>query len=311
MSITVIGQITRDTLIFPKSGWRVSECPGGTLYSVVALASLTSEAIRLVCNVGVDLYDSAIRYLKKFGNVDTAGVEKVKIKNFHCYILFASEYGTQYDEGTTVPIRFSQVEPFLNDSSFILISPMTGFDIELRTFCQIRKMASCPIYFDYHMLALCRDRLGNRFVRRRKNWINWCSNCDHLQLNRFEAESLSSSPIGTETEMMRFSTVLLQKGVKSVAITLGSKGSLVCWKEGNETYVKRIEPAPVSAVLDTTGCGDVFAAAFIVNFLQTGSIITSYELANRIAGLKCGLNGFDDFINGLSRALSDLGLSLR
>jgi ribokinase len=312
MTITVIGHITQDTLIFPPSGWRVVESLGGTLYTVSALASLTNDPIRLVCNIGDDVLDSAIIALRRFPNVDTSGVQRVKGPHFHCYILFASEYGTQYDEGTEMPIKFSQVKPFLDDSKFVLVSLMTGFDLKLSTLRQIKRAARCPVYLDYHILALDRDPLGNRFLRRRKNWLQWCISCDHLQLNQFEAESLSLFPLKTEEEMARFSRPILDSGVRSVAVTLGSEGALVSWKEdGIGIQVKRIETTPVSDVVDATGCGDVFAAGFIVHFLQTQDILVSYEFANRIAGLKCGFSGFEHLADVLSSMPTDSEASLR
>lgn len=303
MAITVVGHITRDTLIFPHQNWRVVESLGGTLYTVSALANLTDQSIRLVCNIGEDAYDSAVTYLGKFPNVDLSGVKRVPGTHFHCYILFASEYGTQYDEGAEVPIKLSQVQPFLDESSFIMVSLMTGFDLELRTLKRLKQAAKCPVYFDYHILALDRDPLGNRFLRRRKNWLEWCRNCDHLQLNSFEAESLGLFPMASESEVVSFAEPILTGGVESIAVTQGSDGAIVCWRSDNGNIrIDRIEAVTIPDVVDTTGCGDVFAAGFIVNFLRTGDIVKSYEFGNRAAGLKCTFSGLD----GLTDVLEDL-----
>lgn len=300
MAITVIGHVTRDTLIFPQKKWHIVENLGGTLYTVSALASLADETINLICNVGDDIFSSVISSLDKFSNVDISGIKKVVGSHFHCYILFASEYGTQYDEGIEVPIEFSQILPFLSESDFILISPMTGFDIKLETLQQVKQAATCPIYLDYHILALDRDVLGNRFLRRRDNWLDWCISCDHLQLNQFEAESLSEFPITSLDDAKRFSKNILQNGVKSVAITCGSKGAFVCLKEDDLL----IHGEKVTAV-DTTGCGDVFASAFVVRYLETQDYRKSYEFANKAASLKCSISGF----NGLADTLLNLGVS--
>lgn len=299
MAITVIGHITQDTLIFPHQGWRIVESLGGTLYTVSALAALTDDPVRLVCNVGDDLFDMVISSLKGFFNIDTSGIRRVKGPHFHCYILFASEYGTQYDEGVDKPIKFSQVKPFLKDSDFILVSLMTGFDLDLHTLQQIKRAARCPVYLDYHILALDRDPLGNRFLRRRRNWFKWCTTCDHLQLNQFEAESLSLFPINSEETMLRFARPILEAGVKSVAVTLGERGALVCWREREaDIQVRKINAVPVQLV-DTTGAGDVFAAGFIVHFLKTGDFLASYEFANRVAALKCTFSTLSDFAEAL------------
>lgn len=293
MAITVIGHVTRDTLVFPTLGWKVFEGLGGILYTVSALARLAKEPVRPVCNVGEDLYDQVVSTLEQLPCVDTAYVKRVKGRHFHCYILFASEYGTQYDEGVESPITFSQIEPSLKDSSFILVSPMTGFDVDLPTLRRIKKNAECPVYLDYHLLALERDPLGNRFLRRRKNWLEWCTCCDHLQLNQFEAESLSQFPISTEADIQHFSAPLFREGVSSVAVTLGSNGALVGWRDKSAIQIRKMGAVSTTQVVDATGCGDVFAAGFIVHYSQTHDFLASYRFANRIAGLKCGFSGFE------------------
>jgi len=310
MAITVVGYITKDTLIFPHSNWRVLESLGGALYTVTALASLTEERINLVSNAGIDIFYEVINALARFPSVDTSGIHRVEQPHYHCYILFASEYGAQYDETLEVPITFSQVQPFLEDSQFILVSPMTGFELDLSTLQEIRDAAECPVYFDYHILALGRDKLGNRFLQRRPDWLQWCAACDHLQLNQFEAESLGYF-IESERDMLRFAELILEHGVASVAVTLGARGVLVAWRDAGRTEVKWIGATKVSAVIDPTGCGDVFAAGFIVHFLRTGDFLTSYEFANRIAGLKCGFSGFDGLADTLCPGPMNSGASLR
>lgn len=297
-AITVIGYVTKDTLIFPRSNWQVLESLGGSLYTVTALASLTEKRVNLVSNAGIDIFDEVMSILAKFLNVDTSGIHKVQQPHYHCYILFASEYGTQYDKNLEVPITFSQVQPFINDSEFILVTSMTGFEFELSTLQQINDTAKCPIYFDYHILALGRDKLGNRFLQCRPDWLEWCTACNHLQLNQFEAESLGYC-IESEEDMLCLAQPILERGVTSVAVTLGARGVLVAWTDEGEAKTKWIEATKVSSVIDPTACGDVFAGAFIVHMLQTGEILASYEFANKVAGLKCtfaGLNGLGDIL---------------
>ncbi len=296
MTVTVVGNITRDTLIFPDRNWQIINGLGGSLYTVSALASITSQEIRLVCNVGKDTIGEVIDLLGKFPNVNLSGIREFKGNHFHCYILFASPYGTQFDEGIEIPASYAQVKPYIHDSDFLLVSPMTGFDLSLQTLKQIKASSKCPIYLDYHILSLQRDVMGNRYLRRRKNWFEWCSNCDYLQMNQFEAESLASFPIKSENDIMSFAKPILKTGVTSVAVTLGENGALICWKD----YDKRIFTAKLDAdivpnVVDTTGCGDVFASGFIIKLMDTKNILESYQFANTVAGEKSGFSGIDGF----------------
>lgn len=297
MAITVVGCIAKETLIFPGSGWQVQESIGGISCTAALLASLADEVIIPVCNVGSDIFDDVIAFLEEFPNVDISGIQKVESDNIHCYILFVSEYGTQHDEGCEVPITFSQVKPFLDRSRFVLISSMTGFDFTLRTLQKIKQNAKCPLYFDYHILALDRDAIGNRFLHRRQNWLKWCTSCDHLQLNQFEAELLSGRSMQAKEDLLPHAKLILDQGVTSIAVTLGPRGALIYWSEGGNIEVEWLDAVRVPNFVDATGCGDVFASGFVARFLQTDELPESYRFANRIAGLNCGFSGLSKLAN--------------
>lgn len=300
MIITVVGLITKDSLIFTKPNFRIVESLGGTLYIVSALASLSknNDKIRLVCNIGYDIYEEVIEYLQLFPNIDLSSINKVDSKNIHSYILFASEYGSQYDEGHEIPITYKQIEPFIYDTNFIIISSMTGFDFNLSTLKRIKNNAKCPIYFDYHILALDRDAYGNRFFKKRINWLAWCTSCDHLQLNELEAEFVFSKSISNVREMKIFSEFIFKYGVKSIAVTLGENGSLVSWlNKMGSIQVEQIVAVTSNKVIDATGCGDTFAASFVIKYCQTGDFLFSYTFANKISSMKTSFHGFIDFSN--------------
>jgi sugar/nucleoside kinase (ribokinase family) len=77
---------------------------------------------------------------------------------------------------------------------------------------------------------------------------------------------------------------------KTLVITDGPNGCTVYFHGEVRSF-----PAPVVEVLDTTGAGDIFAAAYLVRFYQTnGDVWESARFANQIAGHSVtafGLNG--------------------
>jgi len=75
--------------------------------------------------------------------------------------------------------------------------------------------------------------------------------------------------------------LLLKKGVKVVAVKLGSKGCYVT--DGNEKHL--IEPFKVH-VVDTTGAGDAFCAGFLYGLLHGKSLYECGKLGNFVAS-KC------------------------
>jgi ribokinase len=83
--------------------------------------------------------------------------------------------------------------------------------------------------------------------------------------NESELAILTGMPIDTEAGIAAAAQRLLDQGVETVIVTLGSRGALVATKTG----AGRIEPVSVKAV-DTTGAGDAFVGSF-ARFLAGGS----------------------------------------
>ena len=61
--------------------------------------------------------------------------------------------------------------------------------------------------------------------------------------------------------------LLLRRGIGTVLITLGEQGSLILTKDGEHVRVPAIEPE--GGVIDATGAGDTFIAAFISEYLAS------------------------------------------
>ncbi|MFE9449252.1 ribokinase [Streptomyces sp. NPDC006739] len=79
--------------------------------------------------------------------------------------------------------------------------------------------------------------------------------CDPLIVNEHEARVLLGEACVSE-EPADWARLLLAKGPRSVVVTLGAQGALVC----DDSGVTRIPSVRVDAV-DTTGAGDAFTAA--------------------------------------------------
>ncbi|MEM3458461.1 MAG: carbohydrate kinase family protein [Candidatus Bathyarchaeia archaeon] len=94
--------------------------------------------------------------------------------------------------------------------------------------------------------------------------------------------------------------VLLEKGVRVVAVKLGSKGCYVT--DGKEKHL--IEPFKVR-VIDTTGAGDAFCAGFLYGLLRNKSLYECGKLGNFVAsrcimkmGARTGLPHLEDLEKG-------------
>lgn len=101
-----------------------------------------------------------------------------------------------------------------------------------------------------------------------------------LTPNETEAELLTGIRVKTEASVRQAAAVLLRRGVKSVVITLGSRGALIATAQGQEL----ISGHKVKAV-DTTAAGDIFNGALAVALAEGKELRDCVAFANAAAAL--------------------------
>ncbi len=74
---------------------------------------------------------------------------------------------------------------------------------------------------------------------------------------------------------------------KIIVATLGAKGSIAFFRK-KEYFHKAIE---VDAIVDTTGCGDAFQAAFSIEWIKTEDIDQSLKAGSEAASMVLGFMG--------------------
>lgn len=99
-----------------------------------------------------------------------------------------------------------------------------------------------------------------------------------LKPNRLEAELLSGIPIHGREDVAAAARVLLDKGVQRVFISMGADGVYAADAEGDVC----LPPVPGNMV-NTTGCGDAFAAALVWAWLE-GCTLAETAKAGSAAG---------------------------
>lgn len=104
------------------------------------------------------------------------------------------------------------------------------------------------------------------------------SNTEILVPNRDEAEKLTNINITSLEEAKEAGTLLLDKGVKAVVLTLGEEGAILVTKEKIRHFCGiAVKP------LDTTGAGDSFIAALATAFMRRRDLEEAVRYANYAA----------------------------
>ena len=109
---------------------------------------------------------------------------------------------------------------------------------------------------------------------------------DFLAPNETELEIITGMPVASTGDVLAAARSLVNEGVPKVLVTLGAKGSLLV--DSKEHLF--VDPFPVKPV-DTTGAGDAFIGAFIVEYLGSKDIKGAMKMANRYAALSTTREG--------------------
>ncbi len=96
--------------------------------------------------------------------------------------------------------------------------------------------------------------------------------------NETELATLTGLPVETEAHIGAAARSLIDKGVGTVIVTLGSRGALLA----TATDLRRIESVPVTPV-DTTGAGDAFVGSFARYFAAGFGLEAALRQAVRYA----------------------------
>jgi ribokinase len=125
--------------------------------------------------------------------------------------------------------------------------------------------------------------------------------------NETELAILTGMPVESEDEIAAAARSLVAKGLETVIVTLGARGSLVATAQG----LSRVAPVRVQAV-DSTGAGDAFIGSFARYFASGLGLDAALSRATRYAADSVTRRGaqksyaseaeFEAFCAGLEKA---------
>jgi hypothetical protein len=290
LNIGVIGTINRDT-IHRADGSTVTSW-GGLLYNLKYLAERGRATIIPAVNVGADCHSQIIGILQRFPHIDRSLVMPVEAANNHCFLQYADQaQKCELLVGGVPPLTWRRVKPLVT-ADLILINFISGRDIGPATLEKLRHSYAGPIYMDIHSLTLGRKKvLGGcyRFLRRPRHWARYAACADILQMNRVEFELLSGGSF-SHSEALSFAARHLPKA-GCLVVTLGGEGTLVAYRAKKKLQAIHVPVREVKEPCDTTGCGDIFAAGFVLEYLRSQDVLEAARRGNNLAAARCRLPG--------------------
>lgn len=282
---------------------------GGILYSLVSLAVFTEgkAVVYPVMNLGEDEYSNVTAFLKNFSNIDLSYIRKVEHKTRVVNLFYKDKDSVlnvsvkkTYDREEnstepTLPVGYGHVKELLPNLDGILINLVSGVDITLQALQNIRKNFEGYIHMDLHNLVMFTYPDGRREQLPVKEWKEWTSIPDTLQMNESELNILTGENV---TEYDTAEKILNNGRTRSITVTRGRSGiSLyILNKETNKIKRADIQRIESTGFIDSTGCGDVFASAFFYSnsINKLNDLHTSVNYANKMASVNASLHGVED-----------------
>lgn len=286
---------------------------GGIMYSLVSLAVISKgkAVVYPVMNLGEDEYDNVTGFLKTIGNIDLSHIKKTPHKTRVVNLFYKDKDSVlnistkkTYDREEnstepTLPVEYEQIKDLLPELDGLLINLVSGVDLTLSSLKEIRKNFNGYIHMDLHNLVMQTFPDGTRKQMPVKDWSEWVSRPDTLQMNESELNILTGDNV---TEYETAEKILNSGNVRSLVVTRGRSGvSLFSMHKRTAAESLGLDRSDVPRIdspqfIDSTGCGDVFASGYFYKNAEQklGNMRSALSYANEVASLNASLHGVED-----------------
>ncbi len=312
MTITIIGHLCKDIVHLPGEKDVHEGSFGGIMFTLLTLANLMNErdCVQPVFGVGQADYETLMEQLKPYKNIDVSGIFKFKGPTNQVQLFYQKDAKTRIEcsQNISAPIPFNRIKPYL-DGDGVLINMISGSDITLDTLGYIRmetREQGIPIHFDFHSLTLGTDQEFKRFRRPITDWRRWCFMLNSIQMSEEESLGLSAERYDEKT----LTNHLMPLMVETLLITRGKRGVTVIVHDIHKKLTQKdIAGVSFGDTVDTTGCGDVFGAAFLYQYIKSKDSFVAAEFANKTAALNATFKSTKE-LEGLRTNLEQLGITI-
>ncbi|ANY09296.1 carbohydrate kinase family protein [Pseudonocardia sp. HH130630-07] len=307
-TVAVLGPIPRDHVTTHRG--EVFDSYGCVTYTTAALAALLGPDDRVVPVVHVRREDQQVieDLLGELGNVDLSLVRSHADRGDVIDLTYLDQNRREeLQAGFMPPITAEDVAPVIGADAFVCV-PITDYEVPVATLAHLRQHGTGTILLDGHGPTVSVAPGGRRT---RRLWIDrdqWLPHVDILKMNLEEAgRSWFPSPGGDpaavgaplpRAELPRFAEHCIDRGVRAVCVTLDEDGCAL-YERGpdgavREHLVPRIE---VPDVVDTTGCGDSFAAGLAYGHLQFADFVAAARYGNAMGAQRASGPGLDVYLD--------------
>jgi sugar/nucleoside kinase (ribokinase family) len=285
MNILILGQSVVDKIIDKDD---ISTKPGGIFYTVVSFLSQLQQEDKLFLCSSIDK-ENEILFKHVYDKIEKEYLYYVEsIPKVELVVDVAGERKETY---SLIAQNLNLPAGNLDRFDGIHVNMVSGYDLSLTQLKLLRRNYDGLIYFDVHTMSRGVDKNLNRIFRRIEDFNGWAGCIDILQTN--ESELLTLSDQLNEASIV---DELFSYGIKQIIITRAERGATVFFRE-DESIKKFHKDALQVKVANNVGCGDVFGAVYIYNYIKNKDVLLALEQANLFAGIATTYSEAEEFLN--------------
>ncbi len=259
---------------------------GGITYSLLTFAKLANPEDRIfpVCKVGQEVWPAWQKLLQQFPQVDLRGV-RVSTRTHQNQLLYVTpEERKEFFQPGDHRLSFQAFTEFLDAEAFY-VNMLYPDDLTVETLRTLSYATTGWLFLDVHSWVRRLDPETGGFVLSPfPSWQQVVSYVDLLQMNMEELRAFAGMDIQDQKQEEAVVRWMLGMGPRVVLVTRGSGPILVGTRQGSHIRVFW-QPVPSVPAKDPTGCGDVFGAAFFVEWVRTEDVDHALGRAVEIARL--------------------------
>lgn len=277
--ICVIGSLNMDLVVtvdeMPKKGEtligkNLKEIPGGKGANQAFTMGRLGGDVTMIGKIGDDSFGDVLINNLKNNNVNTQYIQKEKGSSGVALITVDSsgENSIIVAPGANYKLMPEDIDKCIDaikESDIVVFQLETPLETIKYALEKSKEMNKYTIVNPAPAKELHRDIIKN---------------IDLLIPNETELELLSKVKIENEDDIRKAALVMIDKGIKKLIVTLGSKGSMYIDKD-KEIFINSYK---VDAV-DTTAAGDSYVGSLAISMDEDKDISESMEFASKVAAL--------------------------